>query len=1160
MSNPRVADLHKLNPRFFRSTDIIRDFDDPNACADYFVTPHAVRCLERILAGVGDHRGGKAWRITGDYGSGKSSFALFLSRIASGADIGPRLRRFCTGHNLARQKNHLLPVLVIGRRAPVAETIAVALRDSLKKHSKKNLRGSLGHEIEGLVASCQDGRRARNADQTLLELLPKIATAVKNEGRFKGILLVIDEMGKLLEFAAQYPDRGDIYILQQLAEIAARSAQTPITIVGLLHQGFESYVARQGLTAQREWDKVAGRYDEMLFDHPTDQVAGLVAMALDTHTARIPEDIRREARARMEKAIALGWYGQACSRQHLLDIAPRIYPIDPLALPIIYRTYRRYGQNERSMFSFLHSAEPKALRNFSQKPIKEAGFYGLPEFFDFSETNLTRSFSIHGYGSTWDTVTSVVNGLAADDLSSRRILKSIGLLNLLGITEFVPTEEAISWVAAGNDTKGRSHVGRIIDSLTNKYRLIFPRGKAAGLCLWPHTSVDIQGLQERARGAIPDTANTTDHIENLLNDRPIVARQHYAQTGNMRSFQIRYCKVEALEQPVEIDFSKTDGVILVPLVSNEAERKEALHLAREKRFAEQPFVVAAVPQPLTSLQPYLIELMRWNWIAESTPELSSDRIAREEVSRQRETALLSLQKQIDAHFGVSRPVGHLDIKVFHKGEDKKTRNGREFLRLLSQVANEVYQREPRVFNEMLNRRKPSSTAMSAWGRIMEGLFDHGDIEGFGLDLAKRPPEVALYMSIFQKSHTHRKSGDQWKLELPKEHKDPCNLHPVFAFLDVTIPVGGDGRLQIETLIAELQKPPFGIRAGLIHFIIATYLAKHNDDIALYENGTFCREVGHKEMLRLIHAPERFEIQRVGIKGLRRDIFKQMLHALASVTEIADKESQSVLAVVQPLCRFVAGLPQYSLKTNKISEQTRAVRTVIISAKEPTKLLFVDLPAAVGHPEALTEKEGGYDTAKELVDRIQTSLIDLSTAYDQLLERIGEGLLEALGSQGMKIDSVRKALAGRGTQALVYADDFKLRAFCTRLQDTTLDRLQWLEALGSFVMSKTPKAWTDQDEAGYAWKIREIAEQFQRVEALTYRNGHDPRNSLRIAITRPTGEEQMRVVHYSNDETMQIDEIRQQVAQLLANKPRLAIIAATKELWAAMEKAKPTEIK
>ena len=48
-----------------------------------------------------------------------------------------------------------------------------------------------------------------------------LQAAVKSGAR--GLLLIIDELGKLLEYAASHPDDGDVFILQELAEAAARS-------------------------------------------------------------------------------------------------------------------------------------------------------------------------------------------------------------------------------------------------------------------------------------------------------------------------------------------------------------------------------------------------------------------------------------------------------------------------------------------------------------------------------------------------------------------------------------------------------------------------------------------------------------------------------------------------------------------------------------------------------------------------------------------------------------------------------------------------------------------------------------------------------------------------------------------------------------------------
>ena len=85
----------------------------------------------------------------------------------------------------------------------------------------------------------------RGSKPTTEEVLLKVRKAIaqaRSEG-FKGILLVLDELGKNLEFAAQHPESDDIFLLQRLAEEAARSGDQPFIIVVMLHQGVAAYAA-----------------------------------------------------------------------------------------------------------------------------------------------------------------------------------------------------------------------------------------------------------------------------------------------------------------------------------------------------------------------------------------------------------------------------------------------------------------------------------------------------------------------------------------------------------------------------------------------------------------------------------------------------------------------------------------------------------------------------------------------------------------------------------------------------------------------------------------------------------------------------------------------------------------------------------------------------
>jgi hypothetical protein len=97
---------------------------------------------------------------------------------------------------------------------------------------------------------------------------------------YRGILLIIDELGKLLEFAAMRPDAADLYLLQEIAEFANRSADTPLVVVGILHQAFERYATFVNSVTQQEWAKIQGRFEDIPFQEPPTRQLHLLARAL----------------------------------------------------------------------------------------------------------------------------------------------------------------------------------------------------------------------------------------------------------------------------------------------------------------------------------------------------------------------------------------------------------------------------------------------------------------------------------------------------------------------------------------------------------------------------------------------------------------------------------------------------------------------------------------------------------------------------------------------------------------------------------------------------------------------------------------------------------------------------------------------------------------
>src|SRR6266446_4676539 len=83
MSGTQISALFHIESRFLRSAHLERDISDTSALKGYVLTPESQSYVERLATGLTPSSGQRAWRITGDFGSGKSSFALLVAHLFS---------------------------------------------------------------------------------------------------------------------------------------------------------------------------------------------------------------------------------------------------------------------------------------------------------------------------------------------------------------------------------------------------------------------------------------------------------------------------------------------------------------------------------------------------------------------------------------------------------------------------------------------------------------------------------------------------------------------------------------------------------------------------------------------------------------------------------------------------------------------------------------------------------------------------------------------------------------------------------------------------------------------------------------------------------------------------------------------------------------------
>lgn len=1093
--SPQIGHLFDIPTRFMRSAQLERDFYDPAALDTYIVTPAVAESFRRLVEGVRPGSARRAWRVTGDYGVGKSSFALVAAQLLWDPAT-PTAARICRelGWSPAADQTPLWPVLITGAREDLARALARGLAAALDR--RRPTRGRASAALQDLIARAQ-ALQAESDAAGVEALLEDIRAEAGRAGT--GVLLVVDELGKLLEHAAGEVGREDVFLLQRIAELAMRSGAQPLLFVGLLHQGFQAYAEQLPPSVRHEWDKVAGRFDELVFDQPLAHTAALVGGALGVRTAGLAPAVLDAARKAAKATAGMGWLAGATTSANTLDAAP-LYPLHPAVLPPLVRFFARYGQHERSLFGFLLASEPFGVQRFAGQAPGAATWYSLAELYDYVRANFGHRLA--GAQNHWLRITATVDG--AQDLQPLewRVLKAIGLLNLLDADDLAPTDTALR---AAFSFAPAVAVDRALQDLTAR-GLLFRRGVAGGYRLWPNSSVNLHTAFEAAERALGPVGSVSEHLERTLDASPVLARRHYVRRGTMRFFDVRYARLDTLAKAADTPASG-DGVVLIGLADTPAEQAALIARAGESAFALRADLVIGVLKPLGALSGNVRDLRCWQWVADNTPELGHDPYAAAEVSRQIARARRGLSEGLAGLSGL-RQKAQQDVAWMYKGAAWDLPHG--LSRGLSDLCDKLFYKAPRIANELLNRNVLSSPAAAARMRLLEGLFKSVEAPYLGIDPVKAPPEKSMYLSVIRKGGLHLEVDGGHVLKLPGPgDADPLNLAPALGEILTLLETRAGRRVEVSEILALLKGRPYGVRDGVAPLLLALVLKARGHEIAVYENGTFRATFGDADFMRLTKAPGAFALQHYKIEGVRFEVFARLAALFAAPS--ADRPAE-LLDVVGALCRFAAGLPDYTRKAGGLSPLAAGVRDVLLSAREPAPMLFQDLPQACGlAPFALDEP---FEPARveAFVEALEAAVAELRGAYAALLARLTAAAADAVGYGGKPFD--RAHLAKRAARVSLTARVPRLRTFAMRLRDPGPSEDAWVEALASFVLAKPPSRWGASDEAHCVEELVELGELFANVESAAFTKSEieSDQTAVQINLTRGDGEKLSHVVH------------------------------------------------
>ena len=1154
-----LSDIFHVTNRFRRSVHLERDFYAENSLDGYVVTVTARETLRRLISALENHASSKAWSLTGPYGSGKSAFALFAAKLLGDLD-SPATReairllehgdvllwkQFADVRASQHKGKGFCPVLISGERAPITIALLRGLAGGLAAFAGNSEFTPLINAIEKRLAGATP-----ESPPYASEITDYFESATQQIGKTggAGLILVVDELGKFLEYAAQHPSQGDMFVLQSLAEFAARSEDTPLFLLTILHQAFEQYAQRLGKSQREEWAKVQGRFEDVAFMEPTEQVLRLIGNAIESDVKALPAP--DNTRSFLSDSIDLELKPRQLGTTEFLQLLKNCLPLHPAVALIVGSLFRRFAQNERSLFALLNSGEPHGLQDFLASRSYDGcrlPLFSLPELYDYINTAFGNRLYGSSDGKKWAGVESAIARLPNSSPITAKLIKSIGLLGVVGeasVNLRSSTDVLEYALDDGTDTFPKEF--EIALSELEKRSIAIYRRHNDAYALWEGSDIDIESRLTAAVAQLDPNQRLASTISDLLPPQPLIARRHLFETGTLRYFTIRYTDVERFDADLEESLGDADGLVLYALPATEFEATTLLKKATT--VASRKDVLIAIPQSIDRLQDAVAELARLQWVDDNTPELDGDATARRELEARIAEAKRTVFDQLSALFGATL-VGRDEEKTiwYHAGNTAHVNSRRELNAHLSRICDSVYYKTPILRNELINQRQLSHSAARARRMLIKGMLESEPQENLGI--TGYPPEMSVYLSLLSDTGIHRSVSGKWGFHPPRKSDNKMWLtwEAIERFLDDC----EEERQPISKLYGRLYAPPIGMRSGPIPILLCAVLLHYEAEIALYEDSSFVTDISIPVFERLIRSPEKFELKRFRMSGIRSEVFSQFLTLISKPSP--ETGLLNLLTVVKPLVRFVTKLPRYTMLTQELSHEAIELRKAVSNAREPDALLFVQLPQALGFDAFGPYEEMDSITVGRFFNTLRGVLAELNRGYGDLLDSVA-GLIASAFSLSGNNEEIRLELYRRAESLLDLTIETKLKGFFLRVCDEELDFNEWLEAIATYIVQKPPTAWNDADKTQFQMDLAELARKFHHFEAVSFeRQKQTDRFSdgagevLRVGVTTLKSEEQARVISLPPTAETQAKEIEREIEQIF----ELAGVAEDTELRLAV---------
>jgi KaiC/GvpD/RAD55 family RecA-like ATPase len=920
----KYSDFISINTHFQRSSNIKFDTN----CDSYILSTSSIQALRRIFV----TNTSNSIAITGPFGSGKSSLLIYLDALLNkdkkfkvciaklkekDEDIYNEYQKF-----VGNKKKGFFSIKVVGEHISFKKSFISTLieYDELKETHK-------------FIHA--------NEDTSFTLLLKQLNDEVKKLG-YTGLLVLIDELGKVIEYASEKYLDSDIHALQDLSEYVNK--QSNIRLVVALHKSFKDYVQNTTYISFTEWDKIQGRFDNIIFQDDFYELMHIFEEAIKIDSIESMKSVNKKI-----SSIFDAYKKNVPNKVISVDSSSlaKLAPLHPFSSLVLFHIFSKHFQNQRSVFSFLSAQEPYSFQSFISKEMSGKSLYTLDMLFDYINY-ISNSYAVNMVDKeSWKLANEYLDSANILTQIQQKIIKSIAIISSFGLENLIQLDKKTFELAFQNS----QNIEIEIKELESRGLILYKR-VTHSYALIEETSINIdEELTTIIKNQIK--IDYKEVINKIIEQDVVLAKRFHIETGTAKFFTKEF---------IDANISKSNNSkFKLVYVGSEVSEKDILEVSKKNKYSI--YIPVSLTNQIKSLIDYSLAI---NSLLNKKEILSNQR----------------LQKILQGMYNTNKNEINkiLDIKeeLFYAGESVLY-SSEKLQQTISQILEITYPQMPRIINDLVNPIQHESTVPNGMKKLFEHMINNAESKNLAIE--KLPPQMAIYLSVIKQAGFHTFKDGKWSLTNPNEGSFSYIWKKLLDYIK------SNQNVNIDSVVDMLKLEPYGLNEDASKFVLFIFLIINEPNIHFFREKTYQFDFDIDQVMDIWKNSKMYTVKWYKLSKDEETIFANYIQIFDKYFE-TNYSKENIKYIFQKLSSKFMALPKYCHQTKKLSEKAIALRSALIASKEPHSTFFKLFP------EALNYKNLNESNVNNFITEFKLAFNEIVFSYKEMALTLEEVIAEA----------------------------------------------------------------------------------------------------------------------------------------------------------------------